>query len=256
MIQQILHPAKPISIEQIAARLGALEKNDQRFAQRGGDAVTYASNGRIASLNADYILAGTIDAGVINVTNINADNIDAGTLSANRIGAASITASKISVSQLSAIAADLGTITAGTVTGATIRTSSSGQRVELTSDDYISFYNSSGNINGKIYGSGSDLVIEAENAVGVGQIYLLSYDGVYLEGGLFADAVVATDIVIGSGTLDMNGKIISAIDMALFSENTSAPSSSDGIWYYKSGGSYGFRSRMEGGNWGFDQSSI
>lgn len=194
-----------MSIEQIAARLGALEKNDQRFAQRGGDAVTYASNGRIASLNADYILAGTIDAGVINVTNINADNIDSGTLSANRIGASSITASKLSVSDLSAISANLGTITAGaitgvTITGGTIRTATSGARVQLSgAANRFEIYNASG-LAGYLSEYSSNVGVIADAA----ELILSGSSGVRI----FDSSVCTFDIT----NIDMNDNDITDID--------------------------------------------
>jgi len=68
-----------------------------------------------------------------NSYNIDAANIVAGSITANEIAATTITSDKLSVSQLSAIAADLGTITAGTVTGATLRTSVSNPKFNITS---------------------------------------------------------------------------------------------------------------------------
>lgn len=62
---------------------------------------------------------------------ITADNIAANTITANEIASNTITATQMNVSKLSAISANLWTITAGTITGATIRTASSGARVQL-----------------------------------------------------------------------------------------------------------------------------
>jgi hypothetical protein len=71
------------------------------------------------------------------IGSVDAEKITAGTISADRIGATSITADKIDVSSLSVISADIGTITSGdltgiTIIGGTIRSASSGSRVELT----------------------------------------------------------------------------------------------------------------------------
>lgn len=71
--------------------------------------------------------------------------IAANAITASQIQANAVTASKISVSSLSAISANIGTVTSGTITGALIRTSSSGDRVELDDgDDAIRIYDTSG----------------------------------------------------------------------------------------------------------------
>jgi len=57
-------------------------------------AVTLGNNA-LASISANKITAGTIDASVITVSNINAGNISTGTLAADRIALASITGAKI-----------------------------------------------------------------------------------------------------------------------------------------------------------------
>lgn len=81
------------------------------------------------------------DIGVGNITNT---YIGSNAISAAKIQSNAVTASKINVSELSAITADIGSITSGTVTGALIRTSSSGDRVEINdSTDSIRIYNGS-----------------------------------------------------------------------------------------------------------------
>jgi len=72
------------------------------------------------------------------INDLNASKITTGELDADRIAAGSITAAKLSVSTLAAITANLGSVNAGTVTGvniigSTVRTASSGSRVEITS---------------------------------------------------------------------------------------------------------------------------
>jgi hypothetical protein len=82
-------------------------------------------NNALASISANKITAGTIDASVITVSNINAGNISTGTLAADRILAASITGSKIAANTITAANITAGTITAteiaaGTITAAKI----------------------------------------------------------------------------------------------------------------------------------------
>lgn len=91
-----------------------------------GTAVTLGNNA-LASISANKITAGTIDASVITVSNINAGNISTGTLAADRIAAASITGTKIAAGTITAsnIATDTITATqiaAGTITAAKIAT--------------------------------------------------------------------------------------------------------------------------------------
>lgn len=67
---------------------------------------------------------------------VDGGDITANTLHGNSIIAGTISAAKMSVTDLSAISANLGTVTAGsidgvTITGGTIRTKSSGERIEL-----------------------------------------------------------------------------------------------------------------------------
>lgn len=86
--------------------------------------------------------------------NIDADNIRANSITANEIAAGTITADKLNVSQLSAITANLGAVTAGTIdgltiTGGTVRTASSGARIELSSNK-LRAYDTSNNETAKI----------------------------------------------------------------------------------------------------------
>jgi hypothetical protein len=92
-------------------------------------------NEAIASLSANKLTAGTIDASVITVSNLNAGNISTGVLNADRIQAASITGAKLVAGTIEAVSIAAGTITgvklavgtieavsiaAGTITGAKI----------------------------------------------------------------------------------------------------------------------------------------
>ncbi len=278
-MDSMLHPqADSVTVAELIERLSALEsRNSLGAALQGGTAVTYDANGRIINLNASSINAGSINASIISVSNINASNISSGTLSADRIGANSIEASKLYVSELSAISANLGTITAGNITGALIKTSPSGQRVELTSNDYIELFNASGQSNGKIYGTSTDLLIEATNAVGVGFVKIIGHDspvGVGIYGGCVMDALFTESINYGGaylsmdanlavsgwgsfgGDVDLNGHILSEIGYLNF--NTSNNSSTDGrMWYYNAGGDTRyFRARLVNWNGQFDMTGF
>lgn len=93
-------------------------------------AVQLGGNG-LANINANSITSGSIDASVITVSNLDAGNITTGSLSATRIGAGTISASV--------------EMTSATITGGTVRTASSGSRIELksTASNRIEFYGSS-----------------------------------------------------------------------------------------------------------------
>ena len=133
-------------------------------------------NNALASISANKITAGTIDASVITVSNINAGNISTGTLAAARIAtgsldankltagtilasniatatitatqiaAGTITASNIATGTITATQIAAGTITvdklsAGTLTGFTIQTNSVNNRIIMgSSNNALSFY--------------------------------------------------------------------------------------------------------------------
>lgn len=95
------------------------------------------TNAKIAdgAITTAKIANATIENAKIN--DLNASKITTGTLDADRIAAGSITADKLNVSSLSAITANMGGVNAGDISGinvigGTVRTASSGSRVELT----------------------------------------------------------------------------------------------------------------------------
>jgi hypothetical protein len=118
-------------------------------------AVQLGGNG-LANINANAITAGTIDASVITVSNINAGNISTGFLAADRIQANTLDVNKLTAGTLRAgtvYAGDISAnqINAGTLTGRTVQTSASGNRVEMSNTDEITFYGVNGNnVVGKI----------------------------------------------------------------------------------------------------------
>jgi hypothetical protein len=77
-------------------------------------------DGALASLSANKLTAGTIDAAVITVSNINAGNISTGSLAADRISANSITGGKLAVGTIEAVSIAAGTITGGKIAANTI----------------------------------------------------------------------------------------------------------------------------------------
>lgn len=271
----ILHPKEEIGLHEVLSRVSALESSDQKYALRGGSAVTYDSGGRIANLNASYINAGSIDASEISVTNINASNIGTGTLSANRIGANSIkggkidsdeidarhiktdaiTASKIDVENLAAINADLGTITAGTITGALIRTGSGGDRVQLdNSNDDVRFYNS-GTLKAIIDATSSNLTVSGQSGAGV---QIGTTGTVYIGNNISLGGPTKTNgnqIDTEGGRILMGDAQIREIDALLFEDTSSNKSDSDWmIWAYNST-EKGFRCRVNGSLYQFDLTS-
>jgi hypothetical protein len=77
-------------------------------------------NEALASLSANKLTAGTIDASVITVSNLNAGNISTGVLAADRISANSITGGKLAVGTIEAVSIAAGTITGTKIAAGTI----------------------------------------------------------------------------------------------------------------------------------------
>jgi predicted phage tail protein len=97
------------------------------------------------TITAAKIAGGTITATQIAGGTITGDKLVAGTITAAQIAAGTITADRMSVTSLSALSANLGTITAGVIDvsgGLTIRSASSGTRIEIT-NSRIEVYNGS-----------------------------------------------------------------------------------------------------------------
>lgn len=153
----------------------------------------------------------TISGGKITTGSITATQIASNAVTADKILANAVTAAKINVSELSAISADIGDVTAGTitgvvVTGGTVRTSSSGQRVELTSGDYISLYNSGGTEVGRIYASGGDMYFNS------------FYDILFNASGGFVDFGGAALTQVGLLSVGANGIIMNDYDITEIDE--------------------------------------
>lgn len=54
----------------------------------------------------------------------------------------------------------------------------------------------------------------------------------------------------GNNLLELDDNVI------IFAGRSTTPNEVNAIWYYKSGGNYGFRTRMESGNWQITQSAV
>lgn len=115
--------------------------------------------------------------------NITGTYIGSSAITSSKIAANAVTASKINVSELSAITADIGSVTSGTVTGALIRTSSSGDRVELDDgDDAIRIYDTSGEKRMELIHD--TLNFYNENGINAGLLYATdtgSYEYLYFD---------------------------------------------------------------------------
>jgi hypothetical protein len=59
-----------------------------------------------------------------------------------------------------------------------------------------------------------------------------------------------------SGAIDVSNNNINNCIVLDFDSRSSAPSNTNALYYYKSGSNYGFRTRMEGGNWSITQSAV
>lgn len=144
------------------------------------------TTGTITGVEFDRIVDGAV-VGSSNIITLLADKVifatgddlddlagsESGTtvIEGGKIRTNSITASKINVTELSAVSADLGSVTAGTVTGVTIRSASSGARVELnsggvdvhgSSDSLVQFRSTpDGSVDGSVFGFSGGLAVQA-----------------------------------------------------------------------------------------------
>lgn len=97
--------------------------------------------------------------------NITSTYLDSDSVTSSKIAANAVTASKINVGDLAAINADLGTVTSGDIRGARFRTSTSGDRVEISdSDDSIKIYDG-GDLRIEIFEDRITFIDDADNDV-------------------------------------------------------------------------------------------
>lgn len=82
--------------------LGYINTGTSDFIVRGGLIAEPVQLIAFSEINADHIIAGTIDASVVNVTNLNADEINTGTLDASTITVTNLDADSINTGSLDA----------------------------------------------------------------------------------------------------------------------------------------------------------
>jgi hypothetical protein len=98
----------------------------------------------------DKIAARAITSTSIATGAITADLIGANAIASPNIQAGAITADKLAVAQLDAISANLGSVTAGTITGVTIRTNTTGPRINLDNLTGLEAFDGGGNLRAAI----------------------------------------------------------------------------------------------------------
>ena len=280
--KSLLHPNNnEPSLYDLVSRIKTLESADQKYALRGGNAVTYDTNGYIETLNEGSLSANVVLVGGA-ATDVNDGSVEITPgkilISGNTqlsdwrhptdqtlIDGGDIYANSVTTTQLSATAID-----GMTITGAVIRTSSSGTRVVIDSADNIRFYNSSGNLRGQIDAGDGTLYVKSSTEA----LYLESGNGiVYLgDGTNFHGFTIGTsDITVGTklkgsnldfsgwgsfgGDVDLNDNAITDLNKIVWNTRSSNPSDDWALYMYSSGG-YSLRTRMNGSTWSVDQTSV
>jgi hypothetical protein len=160
-------------------------------------------------------------------------------------------------------------ITGGTITGTTIKTASSGVRVQITaSNAKISLYDSGNDECALLDDYGGYIMLKALDSRDLtldasgGDIYLDQLTHINGSLDMRTHSIYGVTTFTASswgsfgGDLDMNSHLVTEISQACFQSRSGRASDSNGIWYYNSGGSYSFRSRMNSTNWRFDQTSV
>jgi hypothetical protein len=166
------------------------------------------------------------------------DLTEANQIVGDNILANTIDASKMNVGQLSSISANIGSITSGTITGATIRTSSSGRRVELNDgnndmsiydasvrrargyDSGWTFYNPSGATVADIYAGttalGTASLLLTASGTASGSIYLNSGSsgsvGMYVNGTAYLTASGSSgEVILNKDMMPVGTRYLGAI---------------------------------------------
>ena len=193
-----------------------------------GSAVT---NDKVKSVAASK-LTGTIDAATINVTNINANNITSGTINAGTIAVLDLSASNISSGTLSANRITGGTLSANYIGGGTVTANI------LTAGTII----------------GTQVVLSDLNASNItagtitGIVFRTAASGARVE--IVAGASKLTIYnSAGARYLELDN------EQVIFASRSTRSSETNCIYYYKSGGDYGFKTRMESGDWAVTQAA-
>jgi hypothetical protein len=156
------------------------------------------------------------------------ENIRADSITTELLKVGSVIAEKIDVAELSAITANLGTITAGLlqavsiigsmITGSTIRTASSGERIELSGDSFKS-YDSLDRLNGLALG---------ESVVNYGDVEFYKNGTLYFKimpvalpnPGMMLATFNGQDFLIGDGNQNVRINNGSSLDSLAQSDST------------------------------------
>ncbi len=214
--KQIISVAKPAGIVGedafFAPVFGVFGINGSNIGPNSIREVSISDN----AISTPKLQANSVDANKIQANSISADKIQANAISADKLQANSVTALKINVVTLSAINQDVGTIIAGNITGViitggTIRTASSGQRVQMLDSlpDRIGWTNSSGTERARIELETSDrLRIFCQGDVKIRADGSTDFDFSNIGFSLFgSDINQAGDISLDSLTKDGGGSI-------------------------------------------------
>jgi hypothetical protein len=158
------------------------------------------------AVTAVQIAAGAITAGAIAANAITADKINAGAVTADKIGASAVTADKIAANAITANKISAGAIDGQTISGASIRTGSSGARVEIGSGfgvlSAVAFFNSAGSCGSIGSGLGSGELLLAPGSGGT--IYL---NGItFINNNLDVNGLVESDqLKVTGANVDFTG---------------------------------------------------
>jgi len=161
------------------------------------------------SVGTAQIKALSVTANEIAATTITGAKIAALTITGGLISANTITASKLNVTTLSSIVANIGSITSGTITTTLVRTSASGNRVEIdNAQDDIRFYGTTG---------GALVILDFETGPNLFNItcvrdFKISVDATHtitlIAGGAANIVCTGTQVDILNADIDMNGNDI------------------------------------------------
>lgn len=219
-------------------------------------------NAQIATIEWAKITSVTVTNA--DIVSINATKITAGDIATARMSANALTALQANITNLSSINADIGTITAGTITGVTItggtvRTASSGARVQMSgTDNRFEVYNASAlagyiqtysNNIGIIGGTTYQVVLSGANRVEIEQCSLRLNTGSNMDAN--NEDITNADRVTGSGGhIDFNesGRVQVSNSFDPSSGSTYALGGSTRYWQDVHTVNL---TKYEGGSWGF-----
>ncbi len=245
----MLHPGEEINLKELERRVKSIEVSDNRYAMRGGLAVTYDSTGRISALNATYISVGTLDGGIINANSINGSSIKSTEIDTGHLKAGAVTASKIAANTITASQIASNTITASEIAANAITAS------ELAANSVTASKILAGEITADKLNVSSLSAITAD--LGTVTAGILTGVTRVSIGASSAQPFYCYGVSIStSGHIDMNGGDISEVDVISFNSRSSSPGDTWAIYAYDNGGTEEIRTRVDGSNYRVDQTSV